>query len=190
MSLCPSSCLSVDSLTFFNREGFQMTTSLVWRVELLFVWRRPVLVELDKTFNSSTPQVPGSNPSRAVVPLAKALYPHCLVSREGLKAIGPLVTCLKATCLLRARSYMFSVQIPGAFVLGTCSRNMFSVHMRFRLRDQWIVLGTIAFRFVIGTIRGLRSLTSMHYTAQPENLSLNDWQADLGSWRALAAAVC
>ena len=40
----------------------------------------------------------------------------------------------------------------------------------FRLRDQWIVLGTIAFRFVIGTIRGLRSLTSMHYTAQPETL--------------------
>ena len=32
------------------------------------------------------------------------------------------------------------------------------------------VLGTIAFRFVIGTIRGLRSLTSMHYTAQRENL--------------------
>ena len=39
----------------------------------------------------------------------------------------------------------------------------------FRLRDHWIVLGTIAFRFVIGTIHGLRSLTSMHYTAQREN---------------------
>ena len=39
----------------------------------------------------------------------------------------------------------------------------------FRLRDQWIVLSTIAFRFVIGTIHGLRSLTSMHYTAQREN---------------------
>ena len=58
----------------------------------------------------------------------------------------------------RARSYMFSVQIPDAFVLYA-----------FRLRDQWIVLGTIAFRFVIGTIHGLRSLTSMHYTAQREN---------------------
>ena len=39
----------------------------------------------------------------------------------------------------------------------------------FRLRDQWIVLGTITFRFVIGTIHGLRSLTSMHYTAQHAN---------------------
>ena len=80
-----------------------------------------------------------------------------------------------------------------------CSRYRYPVHLfseqvlgthAFRLRDQWIVLGTIAFRFVIGTIRRLRSLTTMHYTAQPENLSPNDWQADPGSWRALAAAVC
>ena len=56
---------------------------------------------------------------------------------------------------------MASTGGPFIYVLGTHA---------FRLRDQWIVLGTIAFRFVIGTICGLRSLTSMHYTAQRENL--------------------
>ena len=41
-------------------------------------------------------EVPGSNLlAAAVVPLGKALYPHCLVPRKGLKAIGPLVACLK-----------------------------------------------------------------------------------------------
>ena len=59
-----------------------------------------------------------------------------------------------------------------------CSRYRYPMHLfseqvlgtnAFRLRDHWIVLGTIAFRFVIGTIHGLRSLTSMHYTAQREN---------------------
>ena len=40
-------------------------------------------------------EVPGSNLlAAAVVPLGKILYPHCLVPREGLKAVGPLVTCL------------------------------------------------------------------------------------------------
>ena len=38
-------------------------------------------------------EVPGSNPSLAVVPLGKALYPHCPVPRKGLKAVGPLVAC-------------------------------------------------------------------------------------------------
>ena len=39
-------------------------------------------------------EVPGSNLLAAsVVPLGKALYPHCLVPRKGLKAAGPLVTC-------------------------------------------------------------------------------------------------
>ena len=32
------------------------------------------------------------NPAVAsVVPLGKALYPHCLVPRRGLKTVGPLV---------------------------------------------------------------------------------------------------
>ena len=40
-------------------------------------------------------EVPGSNLLvAAVVPLGKALYPHCLVPRKGLKAVGPLVACL------------------------------------------------------------------------------------------------
>ena len=29
----------------------------------------------------------------AVVPLGKALYPHCLVPRKGFNATGPLVAC-------------------------------------------------------------------------------------------------
>ena len=61
--------------------------------------------------------------------------------------------------------YRYPVHLFSEQVLGTHA---------FRLRDQWIFLRTIAFRFVIGMIRGLRS--SMHYTAQPENLSPNDWQ--------------
>ena len=40
-------------------------------------------------------EVPGSNLlAAAVVPLGKALYPHCLVPLKGLKAVGPMVTCL------------------------------------------------------------------------------------------------
>ena len=35
-------------------------------------------------------EVSGSNLlAAAVVPLGKALYPHCLVPRKGLKAVGP-----------------------------------------------------------------------------------------------------
>ena len=40
-------------------------------------------------------EVPGSNLlAAAVVPLGMALYPHCLVPRKGLKAVGLLVACL------------------------------------------------------------------------------------------------
>ena len=40
-------------------------------------------------------EVPGSNLlAAAVEPLGKALYPHCLVLRKGLKAVGLLVACL------------------------------------------------------------------------------------------------
>ena len=49
-------------------------------------WIRP------RTLNH---EVPGSNLlAAAVVPLGKALYPHCLVPQKGLKAGGPLVACL------------------------------------------------------------------------------------------------
>ena len=40
---------------------------------------------------TSKREVPGSIPTVAVVPLGKVLYPHCLVPRRGLKAVGPLV---------------------------------------------------------------------------------------------------
>ena len=40
-------------------------------------------------------EVPNSNRlAAAVVPLGKALYPHCLVPWKGFKAVGPLVACL------------------------------------------------------------------------------------------------
>ena len=41
-------------------------------------------------------EVPGSDllAAAAVVPLGKAFYPHYLVPRKGLKAVGPLVACL------------------------------------------------------------------------------------------------
>ena len=49
-------------------------------------WIRP------RTLNR---EVPGSNLlGAAAVLLGKALYPHCLVPRKGLKAVGPLVACL------------------------------------------------------------------------------------------------
>ena len=47
-------------------------------------------------------EVTGSNLlAAAVVPLGKALYPHCLVPRKGLKTIGPLV------CLLAYKEFSF-----------------------------------------------------------------------------------
>ena len=50
-------------------------------------WIRPQILNCE---------VPGSNLlAAAVVPLGKALYPHCLVPQKGLnKAVGPLVACL------------------------------------------------------------------------------------------------
>ena len=54
----------------------------------------PVSGSVDKTMDFQR-AVPGSNLLAAVVvPLGKALYPHCLVARKGLKAIGSLVACL------------------------------------------------------------------------------------------------
>ena len=99
--------------------------------------------------------------------ISTLLPPTIPFNLEGEKYYGPVHICSR---------YRYPVHLFSEQVLGTHA---------FRLRDQWIVLGTIAFRFVNGTIRGLRSLTSMHYTAQPENLSPNDWQADPGPWRAL-----
>ena len=45
-------------------------------------------------------EVPASNLAEAIVPLGKALYPHCLVPQIGLKVVGPLVVCLIAACFL------------------------------------------------------------------------------------------
>ena len=49
---------------------------------------------VDKTTDSQS-WGPGSYLlAAAVVPLGKALYPHCLVPRKGLEAAGPLFACL------------------------------------------------------------------------------------------------
>ena len=48
-------------------------------------------------------EVPGSNLAAAVVSLDKALYSHCLVSRKGLKVVGPLIDCLFKLAFLVAR---------------------------------------------------------------------------------------
>ena len=46
-------------------------------------------------------EVPNSNLlAAAVVSLGKALYPHYLVPRKGLEAIGRLDACLQAACFL------------------------------------------------------------------------------------------
>ena len=49
--------------------------------EQSFKWIRP---------QTSILEVPSSIPSQAVVPLGKALYPHCLVPQKGLKVSGPI----------------------------------------------------------------------------------------------------
>ena len=52
------------------------------REAVLAQWIRP------RTLNR---EVPGSNLlAAAVEPLGKALYPHCIIPRKGLKAVGPL----------------------------------------------------------------------------------------------------
>ena len=49
-------------------------------------WLRP------QTLNHEVPNL--NLLAAAVVPLGKALYPHCLVLWKGLKAVGLLVACL------------------------------------------------------------------------------------------------
>ena len=56
-----------------------------FHIAVVAQWIRP------RTLNR---EVPGLNLASAVVPLGKALYPHCLVPQKGLKAIGPVVACL------------------------------------------------------------------------------------------------
>ena len=55
---------------------------------------------------TSIPEVPGSNPGPAVAPLGKALYPHCLVFRRRLKAVGPVYR--RVTPYARKRTHFTS----------------------------------------------------------------------------------
>ena len=59
-------------------------------------------------------EVPGSNLlAAAVVPLGKALYPHCLVHWKGLKPIGPC--CLIISSLPVRFFLLFSLPFCGTF---------------------------------------------------------------------------
>ena len=49
---------------------------------------------------TSIPEVPGSNPSTAVVPLGKVLYLHCLVPRKGLTVLACLLDYIKQLAFL------------------------------------------------------------------------------------------
>ena len=49
-------------------------------------WIRP------RTLNREVPSL--NLLAAAVVPWGKALYPHCLVPRKGLRAVGPQIACL------------------------------------------------------------------------------------------------
>ena len=82
-----------------TQKQFSMAWSchVAWRCHVarrchVAVWIRP---------QPLTYEVPGSNSlAAAVCALGKALCPHCLVPLRGLKAFGPLVTCLQSTCFL------------------------------------------------------------------------------------------
>ena len=65
--------------------------------DMTYLWSCPCIIEWRRL---RTREVLCSNLlMAAVVPLGKALYPHCLVPRIGLKAVGPLVAKLQVTCL-------------------------------------------------------------------------------------------
>ena len=102
--------LSVLSLAnTFRVEFIQRNAPLNYHIQRHIiikktVWRlykmRSCCGSVDNTTDSQ-PWGPGSNLlAAAVVPLGKALCPHCLVPRKGLKAAGPLVACLQAACFL------------------------------------------------------------------------------------------
>ena len=64
------------------------TFGKIWQLRGAVVaqWIRP------RTLNR---EVPGSKLlAAAVVPLDKSFYPHCLIPRKGLKAVGSMVACL------------------------------------------------------------------------------------------------
>ena len=72
-----------------------LATGSDFRGAVVAQWIRP------RTLNR---EVPSSNLlAAAEVPLGKALYPHYLVPRKGLKAVGPLVACYKQLAFLVAR---------------------------------------------------------------------------------------
>ena len=72
-------------------------------VTLFFTFMKSCCGSVDKTTDSQSP-VPDLNLlAAAVVPLTKALHPHCLDPWTGFKAIGPLVSCLYSACFLSDR---------------------------------------------------------------------------------------
>ena len=65
-------------------------------------WLRPL---------TSIAEVPGANPGPAVAPLGKALYPHYLVFRRRLQAVGPVYR--RVTSYARKRTHFTSRKEQG-----------------------------------------------------------------------------
>ena len=62
--------------------------------EMLWLSSRAVVAQWIRPWTLNR-EVPGSDLLAAsVVPMGKALHPHCPVPRRGLKAVGPLAACL------------------------------------------------------------------------------------------------
>ena len=78
-----------------SRTNITFNSTHVLGISAVAQWIRP---------RTSSCDVPSSNlPVAAVVPLGKALYPHCLVPRKGLKAVGPWLLAYKQLAFLVAR---------------------------------------------------------------------------------------
>ena len=68
--------------------------------------------EFDKN-QDSQPKGPGLKTAVAVMPLGKALHPHCLVPQRGLKAVSHWSLTHKQPAFLVARSNESKSQVPN-----------------------------------------------------------------------------
>ena len=83
-------------------------------------------------------EVPGSNLlATAVVPLFKALYPHFLVPRKGLKVVGPLHSCLfiSIACSLSGHVFFSLVFLRSSWTALFCY-NYFTNILRKKKKNR------------------------------------------------------
>ena len=109
-----------------------------------------------------TCEVPGSNPlAAAVVSLAKTLYPHCLVLRRGLKAVGPLVTCLQAICFLsgQVKQIKSNQNLPFYFMTRLFSYLNILIIIGLRVCVMYGSCESASIHFVWKTVHSPKSAT-------------------------------